>query len=1010
MEITSKTRRQRFLGTLVACAVLLALGRIAAQGAEGADVDRARPWWKQEKIRFFWGEWNYLDRVGVSAEEMVRNVSRVGATVVAEGLHRYTRSTRGGRVELTSWRSPEHVNPDHVKDDGVWYDLAMARAAQKYGVRYLAGVYVMRLLESPSPEKKKAPRSMDKEGKPYFPHYPGSPCPLYKPFYEDWFLKPALRAAKTGVVDGLHLDWEFYAKNGEAGVCYCDTCFKTFLELQGLAGIHEAHPTFVFSGYNLSTFPFRAIARGLSTDEVPFLMVDSRHYQEDHTRPWWDTYDAGFRKQGFLRIGGTWDNACFGGQPYYNVSATQWMYDTAMHADGVWVWFEQEVTPDLWRAFWVGDRRIRATEAKVGKYLLAGGRDIHFVTLVERTGSPELARKVKQITYHLGDEHLAHVNNVDTDRPVQVRLRFPRLGAQTRWTVRDPISDLYYSADGETPVWEASELFKGLSVSLEKRSELFFLLLPAGSGPQVDASRLVVSQEIRSVLEHVETKAAPAKSIAPAGKERLAYLATQTLDYLGPQVWAIGNAVFSVKGTQSKVVDLPIEWKFKLDPKGVGLEENWPKLTRFDDWDTIRVDDFWTKQGYDYHGVAWYAVEFEYPEGGPTEDLTLEFGAVDGYADIYIDGDKVAEQKVSPSQMWNKPFSRKIEAPLRPGKHVMVVRVEKEKYAAGIWKPVWIDASDNKPLYGHKGYLWEPTWSPDGRRIAFTCYVNGRGQIYLMYADGSGVANISSNEYCDRSSAWSPDGRKITFVSGRDGDWEIYVMNADGSSQKRLTESAGMDERASWSPDGKQLAFESERGGDTDIFVMATDGSNQRSVTNLPGHELDPAWSPDGKRIAFSATAPTMRHLMVVDADGTDRHEVIRYLNDVGSISWSPDGERIAAAFRGPQERDTAGVLTVRPDGEDRKDLVIVGAIRPHPGGGRHPRPSWYSTGSASPRWVMRTFGGVSWSADSKRVAFSSDMDDGCFYVYTVSPDGGEPKRFDNTRSAWLQETSWCPK
>jgi len=96
---------------------------------------------------------------------------------------------------------------------------------------------------------------------------------------------------------------------------------------------------------------------------------------------------------------------------------------------------------------------------------------------------------------------------------------------------------------------------------------------------------------------------------------------------------------------------------------------------------------------------------------------------------------------------------------------------------------------------------------------------------------------------------------------------------------------------------------------------------------------------------------------------------------------------------------------------ESLEKAVIGSAIHPHPGGGRHVQPSWYSTGSASRRWLLKTFGGLSWSADSKYLAFSSDMgDDGYFYVYTISPDGGEPKRLESTRSAWLQETDWCPK
>ena len=74
--------------------------------------------------------------------------------------------------------------------------------------------------------------------------------------------------------------------------------------------------------------------------------------------------------------------------------------------------------------------------------------------------------------------------------------------------------------------------------------------------------------------------------------------------------------------------------------------------------------------------------------------------------------------------------------------------------------------------------------------------------------------------------AWSPDGQKIAFTSNRDGggnDWDIYVMNADGSDIARLTDGAG-NEYPAWSPDGQKIAFSSDRGGDSDIYVMNADG------------------------------------------------------------------------------------------------------------------------------------------------------------------------------------------
>ena len=221
-----------------------------------------------------------------------------------------------------------------------------------------------------------------------------------------------------------------------------------------------------------------------------------------------------------------------------------------------------------------------------------------------------------------------------------------------------------------------------------------------------------------------------------------------------------------------------------------------------------------------------------------------------------------------------------------------------------------------------------------------------------------------------------------------------------------------MDDHPAWSPGGTCIAFESDRRGDVDIFAIDADGTSERNLTARPGNEMGAAWSPDGKTIACSGTENrTRRVLLVVSAEGAARIAV-RYAGYFESICWSPDGKHVAAVTDG-------GVLVLNPTEADgghiseamkaSKASVTAEPVKPHPTRWE-PKLSWYSMGSASPRWVPRTFGGLAWSPDSSHLAFSSDMDDGYFYVYITSLEVGQPKRLDHTKSAWLQEISWCPK
>ena len=143
-----------------------------------------------------------------------------------------------------------------------------------------------------------------------------------------------------------------------------------------------------------------------------------------------------------------------------------------------------------------------------------------------------------------------------------------------------------------------------------------------------------------------------------------------------------------------------------------------------------------------------------------------------------------------------------------------------------------------------------PTFSPDGKKIAFCSNRSGQYEIWVANADGSDPLQWTHmrGPYTD-SPAWSPDGQNIAFTSHTFGNRDIYVCGADGAV-RRLTSDPSEEGRPSWSRDSRWVYFRSDRSGTTQIWKTPADGSGSAvQVTHNGGY--DAAESPDGNLLYF---------------------------------------------------------------------------------------------------------------------------------------------------------------
>jgi TolB protein len=237
------------------------------------------------------------------------------------------------------------------------------------------------------------------------------------------------------------------------------------------------------------------------------------------------------------------------------------------------------------------------------------------------------------------------------------------------------------------------------------------------------------------------------------------------------------------------------------------------------------------------------------------------------------------------------------------------------------------DRTDERVVGGPATY--EPALSPDGRRVAYVRYARGRGGeapgLYVTDLDSG--ATTALGEYMDPD--WSPDGTTIAAVEGtREASAEgadLFAVPVNGGPAQRLTDTAEVEIHPSWSPDGRSIVYARALPDQViEIWVVDADGSNARRLAL--GNE--PVWSPDGSKIMYEGGTGISTGVWVMDADGANARLLIP---DAESPAWRPASEP-APIDRANESPDCAGVvvsrtrLPARGDGQFRRARFSVPA------------------------------------------------------------------------------------
>lgn len=162
--------------------------------------------------------------------------------------------------------------------------------------------------------------------------------------------------------------------------------------------------------------------------------------------------------------------------------------------------------------------------------------------------------------------------------------------------------------------------------------------------------------------------------------------------------------------------------------------------------------------------------------------------------------------------------------------------------------------------------ILSPVWSPDGKKVAYVSYHDGRRPAIYIHDIATGQqTRLTRFAGLNGAPDWSPDGRFMAMTLSKDGNPEIYMMEVATGQLTRLTEHFAIDTEPRWMPDGKRLLFTSDRGGGPQIYELELADRSVRRVTFEGSYNARGSVSPDGRYLAMVHRRQGQFHIAVQD-------------------------------------------------------------------------------------------------------------------------------------------------